>query len=324
VWVVKAGSEHVLPADVERVVEGSPAYYRLMARATYLVNNVNFANDIVKRPGQVHLQTHHGTPLKTMGLDLVHAAHSSLGLNLRRLMKRVARWDYSISANEFTSEIWERVYPSGTYESLETGYPRNDELARATDADTKRVRDALGIDPDQRVLLYTPTHREYTKEYVPLLNPVEVAEALGPGWTVLMRSHYFYRGVEAGSHPRVLDVAEHPSIEELSIASDLLVTDYSSLMFDYAVLDRPVVIYAPDWDDYRTQRGVYFDLMAEPPGAVATTQDELVEVLLDGRYDDAASTARRTAFRARFTALEDGRASERVVARLWPERSTVR
>jgi CDP-glycerol glycerophosphotransferase len=318
VWVVKAGSEGVVPDGVDVVVEGTGPYYRVMARATYFVNNVNFANDIVKRPGQIHLQTHHGTPLKTMGLDLVHAAHSSLGLNFRRLMKRVQRWDYSISANEFTTEIWERVYPSGTYESLETGYPRNDELARATDADRARIRADLGIDDEARVLLYTPTHREDTKQYVPLLDPVALAESLGPTWTILMRSHYFYREAATGSHPRVLDVANHPSIEELSIASDVLVTDYSSLMFDFAVLDRPIVIYAPDWDEYRTQRGTYFDLMAEPPGAVAFTQDELARLLTDGRHDDEASTAARASFRARFVALEDGDAARRVVERVWP------
>jgi CDP-glycerol glycerophosphotransferase (TagB/SpsB family) len=272
----------------------------------------------VKRPGQIHLQTHHGTPLKTMGLDLVNAAHSSLGLNFRRLMRRVQRWDYSISANEFTTEIWERVYPSGTYESLETGYPRNDELARATDADRARIRADLGLDDAAQVLLYTPTHREYTKQYLPLLDPVVLAESLGPTWTILMRSHYFYRDATTGSHPRVVDVASHPSIEELSIASDVLVTDYSSLMFDFAVLDRPIVIYAPDWDEYRTQRGTYFDLMAQPPGAVTTTQEELTRLLLDGRHDDQASTAARTTFRARFASLEDGDASRRVVERIWP------
>jgi CDP-glycerol glycerophosphotransferase len=318
VWVMKAGSEGVVPDGVDVVVEGTGEYYRAMARATYFVNNVNFANDVVKRPGQIHLQTHHGTPLKTMGLDLVNAAHSSLGLNFRRLMKRVQRWDYSISANEFTTEIWERVYPSGTYESLETGYPRNDELIRATDADRARIRADLGISEDARVLLYTPTHREYSKQYVPLLDPVALAESLGPTWTILMRSHYFYRDAATGSHPRVVDVANHRSIEELSIASDVLVTDYSSLMFDFAVLDRPIVIYAPDWDEYRTQRGTYFDLMAEPPGSVATTQEELARLLIDGRHEDAASTAARTAFRARFAALEDGGAARRVVEAVWP------
>ena len=321
VWVVKAGSEGVLPQGVPYVVEGSRNYYRLMARATYFVNNANFANDIVKRPGQVHLQTHHGTPLKKMGLDLVHAKHSSMGLNFRRLMKRVERWDYSISANEFTTEIWERVYPSGTYESLETGYPRNDVLVTHTTEHRERVRAELGIEPGQTAVLYTPTHREYAKEYVPMLDAEALAEALGPDVVVLLRTHYFYGG-EVAPPPgsRVRDVADHPSIEDLSIASDVLVTDYSSLMFDYAVLDRPIVIFAPDWETYRAERGTYFDLMAEPPGPVVTTQEALTEVLGSDAVHGAASTALRQAFHARFCALEDGGASERVVRALWPDR----
>jgi CDP-glycerol glycerophosphotransferase len=320
VWVVKPGSEAALPAGVEYVVEGSRPYYRAMARATYFVNNVNFPNDIVKRPGQVHLQTHHGTPLKTMGLDLVNARNRGMGLNLRRLMKRVQRWDYSISANEFTTEIWERVYPSGTYESLETGYPRNDVLATATPEHKDRVRAGLGIQAEQKVVLYTPTHRESEREYVPLLDVDDVAERLGSDYVVLVRAHYFYRdaAVASGDSNRVVDVAAHPSIEDLAIASDLLITDYSSLMFDYAVLDRPIVIYAPDWETYSRERGTYFDLMAEPPGAVATTQDDLVEVLLSGSAEDADSATLRRAFRQKFCALEDGRAAERVVQRLWP------
>ena len=98
----------------------------------------------------------------------------------------------------------------------------------------------------------------------------------------------------------------------------MLVTDYSSVMFDYAVLDRPIVIYASDWDEYRTLRGTYFDLLAEPPGHVATTEDGLAEVLTSRRAWDDESTAYRQAFRARFCSLEDGTASERVVRRMWP------
>jgi CDP-glycerol glycerophosphotransferase len=320
VWVVKPGNEASLPSGIDYVVEGSLPYYRAMARATYFVNNVNFPNDVVKRPGQVHLQTHHGTPLKTMGLDLVNARNRGMGLNLRRLMKRVQRWDYSISANEFTTEIWERVYPSGTYESLETGYPRNDVLATARPEHKERVRAGLGIGAEKKVVLYTPTHRESEREYVPLLDVDDLAERLGSGYVVLVRAHYFYRdaAVATGDSNRVLDVAAHPSIEDLAIASDLLITDYSSLMFDYAVLDRPIVIYAPDWETYARERGTYFDLMAAPPGSVTRTQDELVEALRSGRAEDADSAALRRAFRQKFCALEDGRAAERVVLRLWP------
>ena len=321
VWVVAPGSEHVLPPGVAGVVSGTRAYYRLMARATYLVNNVNFPNDVVKRPGQVHLQTHHGTPLKTMGMDLASSPYSRKRMNFPRLLRRVARWDFSISQNAFTSEYWERVYPSGTYESLETGYPRNDVLATATDADVRRARADIGLAAEQTAVLYLPTHREYHDAYVPQLDPGALARALGPSHVVLMRTHYFYRdgAVASGTAGEgVLDVADHPRIEDLYLAADVLVTDYSSAMFDYAVLDRPIVVYAPDWEEYRTKRGTTFDLLAEPPGAVARTQAELAEVLASGRAWDDDAAARRERFRARFTSLEDGRAAERVVRRLWP------
>jgi CDP-glycerol glycerophosphotransferase len=255
-----------------------------------------------------------------MGLDLAAARHSSMGMNLRRLMRRVQRWDYSISANEFSTEIWERVYPSGTYESLETGYPRNDVLVAASEETRARVRAELVLSPTPTAILYTPTHREYAKEYVAMLDVDALAASLGPDHVVLMRTHYFYGTTEGSTAANVRDVASYPSIEDLSIASDLLVTDYSSLMFDYAVLDRPIVVYAPDWEQYRTERGTYFDLMAEPPGSVAVTQDELTEVLRSGAASGVESTALRAAFRDRFCALEDGRAAERVVRRVWPVR----
>jgi CDP-glycerol glycerophosphotransferase len=170
-------------------------------------------------------------------------------------------------------------------------------------------------------VLYTPTHREYHEGFVAQLDPARLARALGPDHVLLMRTHYFYRdaqGAEAAAPAGVVDVADHPRIEDLYLAADVLVTDYSSVMFDYAVLDRPIVIYAPDWEEYRTLRGTYVDLMATPPGPVVTTEADLAEVLATRRAWDDESTAQRQAFRARFCSLEDGRASERVVRRLWP------
>jgi CDP-glycerol glycerophosphotransferase len=106
-------------------------------------------------------------------------------------------------------------------------------------------------------------------------------------------------------------------VEDLYLAADVLLTDYSSAMFDYAVLDRPVVVFAPDWAVYRELRGVYFDLLAEPPGPVATNYPELVEIFRAQAYASAESTALRAAFRDRFCYLDDGRAAERVVRRIF-------
>jgi CDP-glycerol glycerophosphotransferase len=316
VWVVNTEGASSVPDGVDYAMAGSREYFDLIARASWFVNNVNFPNNLVKREGQVHVMTHHGTPLKHMGLDLRTAPDGGQRSGLPGLLRRCARWDFSVSQNAFTTPIWERVYPT-RYESLETGYPRNDVLANATDEDVARARDQLGIEPGRRAVLYTPTHREYQAEYVPVLDLAALAEGLGEDWLVLARAHYFYDSDEqmrelhrAG---RLLDVSQHPSIEELCLAADALVTDYSSIMFDYAVLDRPIVIHAPDWDEYRTRRGTYFDLMTERPGPVTTSEGELVEALRSG--DEGARE--RARFRARFCYLDDGHAAERVVRRVF-------
>jgi CDP-glycerol glycerophosphotransferase len=320
VWVVNREAADSMPEGVEYVVAGTREYYDVLARANWFVNNVNFPNHLVKRPGTTHVMTHHGTPLKRMGLDLQDTPVAGNRMDFGALLRRCERWDFSISANAFSTPIWERVYPTA-YESLETGYPRNDALANATEEDVRRVRAELGIEPGQVAVLYTPTHREYRNGHVPVLDLAAVAEGLGPGHVLLARLHYFY-----GEDPalrrlhregRIRDVSAHPSIEELCLAADVLLTDFSSIMFDYAVLDRPIVIHAPDWEVYRAMRGTYFDLMAEPPGVVTRTEDELVDAFRTRAVWGEDAQRLRAAFRARFTSLEDGGAAERVVRRVW-------
>jgi CDP-glycerol glycerophosphotransferase len=318
VWVVKRDAVASLPPGIEHVVAGTPEYYDVIARARVFVNNVNFPNHLVKREGTVHVMTHHGTPLKTMGLDLRDSPVAQMDFDA--LLRRCARWDFSVSQNHFSTEIWERVYPAD-YESLDVGYPRNDVLVNASEDDVAAVRAELGIEPGRTAVLYAPTHREYRSSYVPVLDVARVADALGPEYVLLVRAHYFYGAdrqlADLHRAGRIRDVAAHPSVEQLCLAADVLLTDYSSIMFDYAVLDRPIVIHAPDWEAYRTLRGVYFDLMTEHPGLVTRTEDEVVEALRSGAARGEAATRARAAFRARFCSLEDGRAAERVVRRVW-------
>ena len=325
VWVVKRDTRASIPDGVEHVVAGTREYFDVLARARTFVNNVNFPNHLVKREGTIHVMTHHGTPLKHMGLDLQHAAGAGGKMDFNALMRRCARWDFSVSSNEFSTLVWERVYPT-SYESLEVGYPRNDVLARAGDEDVQRARADLGIRPDQQAILYAPTHRDYQPGYVPVLDVAAVADALGREHVLMARLHYFYDSDpllrRLHREGRIRDVAAHPSVEQLCLAADVLVTDYSSIMFDYAVLDRPIVIHAPDWEAYRTLRGTYFDLLAEPPGVVARSEPELIEALRSGAAAAEPAERARAAFRERFCALEDGRAAERVVRRVWLESRT--
>ncbi|MGW0737734.1 CDP-glycerol glycerophosphotransferase family protein [Streptomyces sp. NPDC002851] len=321
VWVVAADRVPLLPPGTDHVVPGSRRYWEVMARAKYLVNNVNFANAVVKRPGSVHLQTHHGTPLKRMGLDQREYPAAAKGLNFRALLARVDKWDYSVSANDHSTRMWEGAYPSH-YVSLDYGYPRNDVFYRATAEDVRAARARLGIAPGRTAILYAPTHRDYEAGWTPRLDLARLSEDLGDDFVLLVRGHYFYGG--AGSPlPRlrksghVLDVSTYDPVEELCLAADALVTDYSSIMFDYANLDRPIVSYADDWEMYAKTRGVYFDLLAEPPGQVARDQARLTELFTSGAWRDEASAKLRGAFRRRFCQYDDGHAAERVVRRVF-------
>ncbi|MEU1132765.1 CDP-glycerol glycerophosphotransferase family protein [Streptomyces sp. NPDC005900] len=321
VWVVSAANAPLLTPDTDHVVPGTRRYWEVMARAKYLVNNVNFPNAIVKRPDAVHVQTHHGTPLKRMGLDQLDYPAAAKGLNFHSLLARVDKWDYSVSANSHSTRMWERAYPS-RYESLDHGYPRNDVFYRATAADIRAIREKLGIAPGRRALLYAPTHRDYEAAWTPRLDLATLADRLGEDTVLLVRGHYFYGGAAsplAGLRKsgRVIDVSSYDPVEDLCLAADALITDYSSIMFDYANLDRPIVVYADDWETYATTRGVYFDLMAQAPGQVARTQEELTELFTSGAWRDAAADKAREAFRERFCEYDDGRAAERVVRRVF-------
>ncbi|WP_428986244.1 CDP-glycerol glycerophosphotransferase family protein [Streptomyces pyxinae] len=346
VWIVEEDRVELLPPGTEYAVPGTARYWEVLGRATYLVNNVNFANGVVKRPGSVHLQTHHGTPLKRMGLDQSGHPAAARGFDFASLMERVDRWDYSLSANRHSTETWQRAYPSG-YRSLDYGYPRNDVYYRATAADVRAARARLGIAPGQRALLYAPTHRDWEAGWTPRLDLPRLADRLGEDTVLLARGHYFHAGPpfhagqgahggppfhggragytgsggQAGPaafrHPRVLDVTGWEPVEELCLAADALITDYSSLMFDYANLDRPILIHADDWETYTRVRGVCFDLTAEPPGPVTRDQEELAAVLGDDTWCGEAAAKLRHDFRLRFCEYDDGRAAERVVRRVF-------
>ncbi|WP_052713893.1 bifunctional glycosyltransferase/CDP-glycerol:glycerophosphate glycerophosphotransferase [Streptomyces katrae] len=317
-WICDPRHTATLPPETTPLKPGSAAYWSALARATYLTSNVNFDRGLVKRPGQVLLQTQHGTPLKRVGLDLQDRPAATPTTDFEGLLRGADQWDFLLSANRHSTLVWEKAVPA-SYTTLEYGYPRNDPFHRATQAEVLALRERLGIAPGTTAILYAPTHRDYRRSRPEHLDFERVLRDLGPRFTILNRTHLTYAGTEGtpDAHPRLLDVSGHPSVEELCLASDALVTDYSSLMFDYAALDRPIVIHADDWEAYEAARGTYFDLRACPPGAIARTEDELVDIFTTGHWQGSRSAQLRAAFRSRFCSYDDGYAAERVVRRVF-------
>ncbi|MFI5550087.1 CDP-glycerol glycerophosphotransferase family protein [Streptomyces sp. NPDC051738] len=321
VWVVQEDAVDTLPSGIDFVTPGSQRYHEVMARATYWVNNVNWPGNLAKRPGSVHLQTHQGTPLKYMAADLLTKPGARHGFDVPKMLWRADRWDYSLVANRHSELVWERAYPCH-FTSLPTGSPRNDVLVNAGPEAGEAVRARLGVPAGQTVVLYAPTRRDYRRGgHVDRIDLARFAADLGADHTLVVRLHpSLAQGTARGAgladlHRRgvLIDATDEPHVEDVMLAADVLVTDYSALMFDYANLDRPIVIHADDREAYAASRGTYFDITAEAPGHVSRSYRELAWLFASGTWRDEESTGARAGFRERFCEFDDGHAAERVV-----------
>ncbi|MBD7956734.1 CDP-glycerol glycerophosphotransferase family protein [Microbacterium sp. Sa4CUA7] len=297
-----------VPDGAIPVVEGSPQWWRARGASRLLVVNDWLRRRFERRRGQVVLQTWHGTPLKRLALHRP-------GFDLRRavaVVREARRWNVLLAQNAYGAGIMKKAYAFLGRPIWVEGYPRNDVLVTGDGAPT---RAALGIGADERVLLYAPTWREDREQMVDFIDPGALAEAADA--VVLVRGHSrtLIPGRDA-SGPRVIDVTAFPDTARLLLAADALITDYSSVMFDFSVTGKPMYFLVPDLEHYRGElRGFYFDLAAHAPGAVVHSADALVAALADeGATERFAS--RYATWRERFNARDDGHAAERVVARI--------
>ena len=313
VWIVRKQDIHLIPPGIDYVTPRTLAYLRLIATASYFVDDANPHWSLPAREGQVYVQTHHGTALKYMGADRHYSGKRPTDETIVTMHRRCQRWTYSLSTSPYLTEVWERAY-STECTQLEVGFPRNDVLFAATDADRARHRAALGLGDHERAVLYMPTWRTRRGPREREFDLTAFAESLPDGTRLLVRDHYYHdrRGRKVVPE-QVIDVSQGWEVEDLYVASDALITDYSSAMFDYALLDRPILLFCYDWDDYRWSRGAYFDITADAPGQVVTTAEELVETMRTGAFEHQEHEARRASFRTRFATYEDGRAAEKVV-----------
>jgi CDP-glycerol glycerophosphotransferase len=317
IWAVTDWSVPV-PDGGTGVLAGTEDYYDAVARSRYLITNDDMQDWYAKRDGQVYVQTWHGTPLKRIGFDVASPQFISGTRYLDHLAEDVAKWDLLLSPNPFSTPIMRRAFRYGG-EVCESGYPRNDVLCGGASA-RSAIRARLRIPDGKRVVLYAPTWRDnqyyasgrYRFDF--RLDLEQAWHELGDQYVILLRGHHHMADdVPAGTRPGfVLNVTGYPDIGELYLATDVLVTDYSSVMFDFAPTGRPMLFYTYDLEQYRDQlRGFYFNFEAEAPGPLLTTSAELLAAILD--VDAVAARYQRAyeAFAAKFCPLDDGKAAAR-------------
>ena len=305
---------------------GSAAYYRALATSQYLVNNATFPPDFGKRPGQVYLNTWHGTPLKRMGYDIDDGA-----LATANILRNFVQADYLLSANPFmTEQMYETGYKlAGVYRGtiIEEGYPRIDRQF-LDDAGREAVRARLTASGlplgDRRIILFAPTWKGET-----FGSPTDDLDALlahiatfekhldTSCYTVLLKTHQTVHALAAGRPElkRLLVPNEIPTNQVLG-ATDILITDYSSIFFDFLQTGRPILFFTPDLEQYAGTRGLYFE-PDEWPGPVHPSAEglgqELAAITQSGDALPAESRDRYLAMQQRFTPYEDGGATGRVV-----------
>ncbi len=319
VWILD--KKTALPYPAKQVKRFSFGYYKYMARSKYIVFNSRQPKWFVKRKGNVFLETWHGTPLKKLVFDMDEVVSAS-PMYKKTFYIQSRSWDYLVAANKFSEEVFKRAF---VYDKpmLKYGYPRNDILhADNRDSLASAIKKKVGIPKDKKVVLYAPTWRddefyESGKYKFDLkLDLHKMKKALSDEYVVILRTHYFIADNldVTGLEGFVYNLSKYDDIAELYLISDILITDYSSVFFDYANLKRPMLFFTYDLDKYRdVLRGFYIDMEKELPGPLLFTTEEIIESIQNINTVNAKYSAIYNEFYDRFCGWEDGHASENCI-----------
>ena len=305
----------------------SKEYRKYLAKSKYWIFNYKIPDYLYPKKNQIFVQCWHGTPLKRLGCDLIHFDNV---LNTMKGMKKrykieASKFNYFISPSKFASEkfisAWNLKEIGKENIIIEEGYPRNDFLFNYTQEHVNKIKKQLGIENDNRkIILYAPTYRSDQHEagvgytYKEEINFESFRKKFEQEYIILFRPHYFIANIFDFEKYKgfVYDVSKIDDINELYIITDILITDYSSVFFDFANLKRPMLFYMYDLEHYRDKsNGFYIDLQ-ELPGKITKTQDEL-EKELERIKDNFIYDDRYKKFNDKYNCLDDGKASERVV-----------
>lgn len=325
IWGV---SDHTVsvPDGAEVVVRETPEWFDAIGTSRWICVNHELPRGFVKATGQIVIQTYHGHPFKLMG----KARWRAQGLGdeaIERALDAARSWDYLLAPSPAAAAMYAEQFPTGV-RMLQVGHPRNDGLV-ASDADQvrERTRKLLGIEEDEVAVLYAPTWRDYAttnawrSRMVDFLDPQELADQLQPGHKLLVRGHPAHQRhpFRSGSSATALEVTDYPEINELILASDIGVFDYSSIRFDYSVTRKPMIFFVPDEQIYLSAVGSLIDYTETTPGPRVHDVSSLRAAILEvtrWRFDFAEQYEQ---FLSRFNPLDDGQAAERLVQAVFGE-----
>lgn len=327
IWILNDLDEEI-PGKHKKVKRKSLQYYYHMATSGKWIFNTRQADEIVKRPETTYLQTWHGTCLKRLAGDMTSVdmgGKTDIEEYRNKFFKNTSRWDYLLAQNDYSKEIFKRAF--NFKKDIIMGYPANDILyTKNNPSDIDKMKDKLNLPKDKKVILYAPTWRDdnfYKKGHYKLNLELELdkmKKELGQDYIVLIRAHYLIaNSINLADYEGfAYDFSKGHDIQELYLVSDILVTDYSSTMFDYANLKRPMIFFTYDLEKYRDNlRGFYFDFEATAPGPIVKTTDGVINSIknIDSIQEEYKELSK--AFYNKFCHIDNGNSAEKVVNTLF-------
>jgi CDP-glycerol glycerophosphotransferase len=323
IWVIndkeKIPDELKSREDTIFIKRNSDAYMRYLASASILINNTSFPSYFIRKPNQKYLNTWHGTPWKTLGKDIKDGV-----LGFGNIQRNFLQATHLISPNQHTSHVMTKKYDideilPGTL--LETGYPRIDLTLNATEQKKQKLRKTLNVDNKRKTILYAPTWRSDGKNPSSEVERIskEISALKRLDANILFRGHYFVESAIYENELANIVVPEEVNSNELLSIVDILITDYSSILFDHLVTDNPIILHLPDYEEYKETRGLYFESnFLDSP--VTRNIDELIGC---ANKLISNSTTRNHYNPQSFILNEDGFSSDRVLNFILTENSGV-
>ena len=312
-----------IPGRNKKVKRGRIKYLYYLIRAKIWVCDTRQPAFLNKSSETTYIQLWHGTPLKKLALDmdmLTMSENLELSEYKRLFKENTLTWDYIISQSQYNTEKFKSCFD---FEKpiLEIGSPRNDVLINNNNEKTVNIlKNKFNLPLDKKIILYAPTWRDdqyYSNgiyKFVSSLNFNKLKNELSDEYVLLVKFHYLIKDtVDTEEYEGFIYECDHTwDIQELYLISDMLITDYSSVMFDYPLLERPMLIFASDYENYKNNlRGFYFDLFDEFPGPISQTTEDLIREIKF--YDFENYVDKYQSFLKKFTEYESGNASKQIV-----------
>lgn len=323
IWICENINQPI-PGNCKKVKRLRFKYFYYMISSKFWVMDSRQPTYLKKKKGNIYIQTWHGTPLKKLALDMSFVnmgGHRNIEEYRSTFKKNSSRWDYLISQNSYSTEIFKRAFAFNK-EMLEIGYPRNDILFNKDESYLNEIKNKLNIPNGYKVILYAPTWRDNQYDdhgnykFVMPINLQQFVDSLGDECILLLKPHYLIADkIDVSNYEKNFRVCGiQQDIQELYLVSDILITDYSSVMFDYSILKRPIIFFMYDLDEYQNEmREFYFDILEEAPGRIALNNDELINAIKNVDVDFKEYNDKYKLFCEKYNSKDEGNASKKII-----------